>query len=119
MKKHDEIIRKTLQKGMQRLDDEFFAEKIVKQHLSQMVQIAPKPFLNFASLLIGLSFILISIGLILLVKTNNQIFKNIGFSEQHGYILFMLSLLFSICKWVEEFALYQKFSNKHLVFNDP
>jgi uncharacterized Tic20 family protein len=118
MKNQDEIIRKTLQKGMQRLDDELFAEKIVKQHLSQKVHNAPKPFLNFASLIIGLSFILISIGLMLLVKTNNQIFKSIGFSEQHGNILLMLSFLFSIYKWIEEFTIYHKFSNKHLEFNN-
>ena len=117
MKNQDEIIRKTLQKRMQRLDDELFAEKIVKQHLSQKAQIEPKPFFNFASLIIGLSFILISIGLLLLVKTNNQIVRSIGFSEQHGYILFMLSFLFSIYKWIEEFTIYHKFSNKHLVFN--
>lgn len=114
MKNQDEIIKRSLQKRMQRIDDDLFAEKIVKQHLSQKMQISPKPFLNFASLIVGLSFILISIGLILLVKTNNQIFKGIDFNEQHGLILFLLSLFYLIYIWIEEFTLHNKYGSKTL-----
>lgn len=114
MKNQHEIIRKTLQKGMQRIDDDLFADKIVKLHLSQKMQISPRPFLSFASLIIGLSFILISIGLILLVKTNNQILKSIEFNEQHGFILFLLSLFFLIYTWIGEFTIHNKYDSKTL-----
>lgn len=114
MKNHDEIIKKTLQKGMQRLDDKLFAERIIKQHLSQNVQIVPKPFFNFAPLIIGLSFILISTGSLLLITTNNQILKSIGFNEQHGYILFMLSFFFLIYTWIGEFTIHNKYDSKTL-----
>jgi len=93
MKSQDDIIKKTLRKEMQRIDDDLFTDEIIKRHLSQKVPVAPRPFLNFVSMIVGLSFTLLSLGLILLVKTNNRILKSIDFSEQHGYILFFAVFL--------------------------
>jgi hypothetical protein len=111
MKSQDDIIKKTLRKEMQRIDDDLFTDEIIKRHLSQKVPVAPRPFLNFVSMIVGLSFTLLSLGLILLVKTNNRILKSIDFSEQHGYILFLLSFFFLIYKWLDDLTLKHTLTN--------
>jgi hypothetical protein len=105
MKKSEDIIKNSLRKDMQRINDDSFTDRIIEMHLSQERHVGYRPFLNFASLIIGISSVLISIGLILLVRVNNQLLINsIDFSEQHGLILLSLSFIFLIYRWIEEFT---------------
>lgn len=106
MKEQDDLIRKSLQKSMPRIDDALFTDRIVAQHLAQRKHASPKPFFNFAQLIVGLAFVIFSVGLLLLLKTNNPIIESIQLKEQHGLILFLLSLIYLIYKWLEEFVMY-------------
>lgn len=103
MKEFDDIIKKALLKNMQSIDDDSFTENIVNDHLSKNLKIKYNPFLNFASLIIGLSFVFISIGLILLIRYNGLFIETIELNERHGLILLALSFVFLIYKWLEDF----------------
>jgi len=104
MKEFDENIKNALLKHIPKIDDDSFTENIVKEHLSRKLEIKYKPFLNFASLIIGLSFVFISIGLILLIRYNGLFIEIIDINEQHGLILFALSFVFLIYKWLEDYS---------------
>jgi predicted neutral ceramidase superfamily lipid hydrolase len=103
MKEFDDIIKNALLKNMQRINDDSFTENIIKDHLSKKTKIKYKPFLNFVSLIIGLSFVFISIGFILLIRNNFLNVETIELNEQHGLILFALSFVFLIYKWLEDY----------------
>ncbi len=96
MKNSDDFIRVSLRKGMQKIDDDSFTDRIVEMHLSKKGQSEFKPFLNFGSLIIGISSLIISIGLILSIRISDQLLKSINLSEQDCFILFLLSLIFLI-----------------------
>jgi cytochrome c biogenesis protein CcdA len=102
MKKIDSILKDNLKNNIQRIEDDNFTERIVEKHLSKGKRTANRPFLNFASFIIGISAVLLSIGLVILFKTENIVIDYIIFKEQHGMILILISLLFLIYKWIEE-----------------
>jgi hypothetical protein len=105
MKAFDDQIRKALQKNMLRIDDESFTERIIKDHLSGKVVIQSKPFINFKSLVIGISLVIVSIGLIWFIGNTNLKFGTTVLNELHGLIIFSISILFLIFKWLEELFL--------------
>lgn len=101
MKRQDDFIKKNLQSHMQRIDDDSFTDKIIEMHLAKKQNIRYKPFINFLSLIIGVSSVIICIGLILLIRENITAFEKIKLNEDHGLILLSVSLIFLIYKWLE------------------
>jgi uncharacterized membrane protein YkgB len=104
MRAKDEIIKKTLKSNIQQIDDNYFTKRIVENHLVKNQIVKHRPFINFFSLIIGLSAVIISIGLVLLIKQNNDWIREIGLTENHGLIILTLSFIFLIYKWIEEFT---------------
>ena len=109
MKVFDDQIREALQKNMRRIDDESFTERIIKDHLSRKVFIKRRPFINFKLLVIGISLVIVSIGLIWLSGNMNLKFGTIELKELHGLIIFTISILFLVFKWMEELFLPKTF----------
>lgn len=104
MKTKDEIIKRALKSNIQQIDDQSFTIGIVENYLVKRQIVKHRPFINFFSLIIGLSAVIISIGLVLLIKQNNDWIREIGLTENHGLIILTLSFIFLIYKWVEEFT---------------
>ena len=104
MKENNDYIKRALQSKMRRIDDDSFTRKIIDVHLIKNQSIKNKPFINFKSLIIGLSAVILSIGLFLLIRQNSEWISGIGLTENHGLILFVLSIIFLIYKWIEEFT---------------
>lgn len=104
MQEIDKNIKSALQAKVQQIDDDSFTEKIVVAHLAKKQDIKYKPFFNFLSLIIGLTSILLSIGLVLLLKQNQSWFSDVGMAEQHGLILILLSVIYLMYKFMEEFT---------------
>ena len=103
MKKSEKIISDSLKENMHKIEDDSFTERIIQLHLSSLKNPVYKPFLNFGSLIIGISSVIISIGLILLMRTNILSADYFVFKEQYGLILLMISLIFLISNWIEYF----------------
>jgi len=103
MKESEKIISGSLRKNMHKIEDNLFTERIVKMHLSRQQNPVYKPFLNFGSLIIGISSVIISIGLILLMRTKILSVDYFIFKEQYGLILLIISLIFLISNWIEYF----------------
>ena len=104
MKENDNIIKKTLQSNIQRIDDDSFTKSIIEKHLAKKQVIKNRPFINFMSLIIGLSSVIISIGFVLLIRQNCERINGMNLTENHGLILLALSIIFLIYKWVEEYT---------------
>jgi hypothetical protein len=103
MKKSDKILYDLLKKNMQIIEDDTFTERIIKIHLSRQKKPVHKPFLNFNLLIIGISLVIISIGLSLSSITNTILIKDFNFTEQHSWILLSISLIFLISVWIMNF----------------
>lgn len=101
MEESEKIISDSLKKNMHKIEDDSFTERIVKLHLSSLKNPVYKPFLNFGSLIIGISSVIISIGLILLIRTKNLSVDYFAIKEQYGLILLIISLIFLISNWIE------------------
>jgi len=101
MEESEKIISDVLKKNMYKIEDDSFTERIIKLHLSNLKNPAIKPFLNFGSLIIGISSVIISIGLILLLRTKLLSDYHFVFKEQYGLILLMISLIFLVSNWIE------------------
>jgi hypothetical protein len=101
MKESEKFISDTLKKNMYKIDDDSFTERIVKTHISRQKNPIYKPFLNFGSLIAGISSVIISIGLILLMRTKILSFDYFVYKEQYGLILLIISLIFLISSWIE------------------
>jgi len=97
-------IKKALQSRMQQIDDNSFTKKIVDLHLANKQEIICRPFVNFLSLIIGLSSLLFNIGLVLFLKQNYKWINEIGLTEQHGLLLIAISIIFLIYKFIEEYT---------------
>lgn len=104
MQEINDNIKKALQSKIQRIDDDSFTKKIVDIHLANKQDIKYRPFINFLSLIIGLSFLLVSIGLVFVLRHNYNWINGIGITEQHGLILIVMSIVFLIYKLIEEFT---------------
>ncbi len=109
MQANDHIIRKTLKKKMHRIDDDSFTQSIVNTHLERTAATAPKPFVNFLSLIVGLSVFIASIGLVLLMQYNGEWIYKTGLTVHHGIMIIIISLLFVVYKWLEEVVVSRKF----------
>jgi hypothetical protein len=103
MKANDNIIKKALQSRQQRIEDDSFSKRIVEIHLVKKQIIKNRPFVNFKSLIIGLSSVILSAGFVLIIRQNNDWIKEIGLTENHGLLILILSFMFLINKWIEEF----------------
>ena len=55
-------------------------------------------------MIIGLSSVFLNIGLVVLIRQNNNWINEIGITENHGLIILTLSLIFLIYKLIEEFT---------------
>lgn len=104
MNKSDKILSDLFKKNMQKIEDDSFTERIINLHLSKQKRPFYKPFKNFDLIIIGISSVLISIGLISSLITNTVLIKNLVFTEQHGLILLLISLIFLISVWIENFV---------------
>lgn len=104
MKTNDDDIKKALQYKIQRIDDDSFTNNIVAKHLADRKIINNNTFINFLPMIIGLSTIILSVGFVLLVRQNNDTIKEIGFTENHGFIILTTSIIFLIYKILEEFT---------------
>lgn len=104
MKKENGNIKEALQFKLNKLNDDSFTDKIIKLHLTSRKVKTKKPFLNFIPLIAGLSAVIMSIGFVILLKQNNQFLNEIGFTERHGFIIFTLSIIYLIYKWIDEFT---------------
>jgi cytochrome c biogenesis protein CcdA len=113
MKKSDKILNDLFKKNMQKIEDDSFTERIINIHLSRQKKPIYKPFLNFDLIIIGISSVFISIGLIFSIITKTILVENFVFTEQYGLILLLISLIFLISVWIENFiAPKNRVSNK-------
>jgi len=110
MKEPEQIIRDILRENMKRVEDESFTENVIRQYLSKRRIKASGHFFNFASLIIGVSLVLISLGLVFIFRTETIVIENDILNERHGMILFSIALLFIIYKFLEEYIVISKFS---------
>jgi hypothetical protein len=101
MEESEKIISDVLIKNMHKIKDDSFTERIIKLHLSSLKNPVIKPFLNFGSLIIGISSVIFSIGLILLMRTKLLSDYHFVFNEQYGLILLIISLIFLVSNWIE------------------
>jgi uncharacterized membrane protein len=108
MKEPDKIIRESFEKNMQKIEDGSFTERILKTHLSRQRIHILKPFRNLGPLLIGFSSVITSTGLVILFKTSNILIDNFEFKEQYGLILLLISLIFLISNWIDNFIAPKK-----------
>jgi hypothetical protein len=104
MSDNDVMIKRTLQSNMQQVDDDSFTERIVELHLAKRPGNVNRSFSNFISLIIGISSVIASIGLVLIIRQNNNWISQSGITETHGLILIILSIVFLIYKALEEFT---------------
>jgi cytochrome c biogenesis protein CcdA len=102
MKKSDKILSELLKKNILEIDDDSFTRRIVNIHLSTRKKTSYKPFLNFNILIVGISSVLISIGLVLSIITKTEAIENLVFKEQYGIVILIISLLFLIYFWVDD-----------------
>ena len=104
MKTIDDNIKKALQDNIQRIDDNLFTDRILAKHLADKKIIKNSVFMNFLPMIIGLSTVILSIGLVVLMRQNNNWINEIGFTENHGMIILTISIIFLIYKLIEEFT---------------
>jgi hypothetical protein len=104
MQELNEQIKKALQSNLHKIDDDFFTRRIVDKHLANKQNKKYLPFVNFFSLIIGLSFLLASIGLVFVLRQGYDWMSGISVTEQHGLILIALSIIFLTYKSLEEFT---------------
>jgi predicted neutral ceramidase superfamily lipid hydrolase len=104
MQEVNDNIKKALQYKIQRIDDDSFTRRIVDTHLAKKQVVRRRPFINFLSFVIGLSSLLFSIGLVILIRLNYDLINGLGITEQHGLILASISIIFLIYKLIEEFT---------------
>ncbi len=100
----DNDIKKVLQDNIQRIDDSSFTDRILAKHLADKEIIKNSVFLNFLPMIIGLSTVILSIGLVVLIRQNNDWINEIGFTENHGLIILTISIIYLIYKLMEEFT---------------
>jgi hypothetical protein len=103
MEKSDKLIKDLLKMNMQKIEDVSFNEIIINCHFNRQKKSIFKPFLNFGSLIFGISSVIISIGLILMTKTDIFLDDYFVFKEQYGLILLIVALIFLISNWIENF----------------
>ena len=104
MKTIDNDIKIVLQNNIQRIDDNSFTDRILAKHLADKKIIKNSVFMNFLPMIIGLSTVILSIGLVVLIRQNNAWIHDIGFTENHGLIILTISIIFLIYKLIEEFT---------------
>jgi hypothetical protein len=104
MKTIENDIKKVLQDNLQQIDDNSFTDRILAKHLADKKIIKNSVFLNFLPMIIGLSTVILSIGLVVFIRQNNHWIKEIGFTENHGLIVLLTSIIFLIFKILEEFT---------------
>lgn len=102
MNTSDNDIKKALQDNLERIEDNAFTSKIVASHLGNKKVLMNRTFTNFLSMIIGLSIVSLSIGLVLLIRLNPTWIENIGLTENHGLIILTLGIIFLIYKLMEE-----------------
>ena len=102
MKTSDRDIKKALQDNLKRIEDKSFTDKVVSNHLANRKIIKSLTFINFLPMIIGLSIVIINIGLIILVKQNNVWIKEVGITENNGLIILIMTIIFLIYKLMEE-----------------
>lgn len=113
MKTNDDFIKNALKKNVQRIDDNSFTERIVQTHLAKKQIVLQRPFVNFMSLIIGLSAVVLSFGIVLLIRYNGDWIQKIGLTEQHGLLILALSFVFLIYNWMEELILITHCNRSH------
>ena len=104
----DDMIRESLERNMQSMEDDSFTEEVVRLHLERIRKQVPKPFFNFASLLTGMAMVFTSIGISLLILTGKIDLPGIKLTAKDGLILLFLSLLYLIYKWLEDIILQKR-----------
>jgi|LSQX01.1.fsa_nt_gb predicted neutral ceramidase superfamily lipid hydrolase len=104
MKTIDDDIKKVLQDNIQRINDNSFTDRILTKHLADKKSIKNSVFMNFLPMIIGLSTLILGIGLVALIRQNNDWINEIGFTENHGLIILTISIIFLIYKLIEEFT---------------
>jgi hypothetical protein len=92
MKEKDKIIRETLLSKMEKIEDERFTERVVHLYLQSKSGLVKKTSFDFISLIIGLIFTAISIGLGVLVTADIKI----GLTMQEVGILCLISVTYLI-----------------------
>jgi hypothetical protein len=104
MNKNDRILSDLIKKSMYRIEDESFTKDILRMHLSRQKKSTYKPFPNFGLLITGISSVIISIGLIISVKTKTELIKGFVLTEEYGLVLLVISLVFLVSVWMESFT---------------
>ena len=104
MKDFDDAIKQTLQSKIQRIDDDSFTKRIVDIHLVNKQAVEYKPFANFLSIVIGLSSLIISLGLVYVLKQNYDWLNGIDINVDDGLILVLISIMFLAFKLADEIS---------------
>jgi cytochrome c biogenesis protein CcdA len=98
MNRQNETIKKILKSRMVSLDDEQFTDRIIDSYLKSKRSIERKVLFDSRSLILGIIFSIGSIGLGLIISSDIEI----GLNMQHAAILFSLSVIFLIIKFIGE-----------------
>ena len=98
MNQQDKIIKEALQSNLIKLDDEMFTEKIVNMHLDKKAKSENTNKFDFISLILGLVFILVSLGLEFLISTH--VIQ--GLTIEHSMILLSSAVVFLIFRLLNE-----------------
>ena len=94
MKINDDDIKKALQHNIQCIEDNSFTNIIVEKHLADKKKIKNSSFINFLPMVMGLSTVFLSIGLVVFIKQNNDWINEIGFTENHGLLVLVISVIY-------------------------
>ena len=102
MDTRDNDIKKALQDNLERIEDDSFTDNIVTNHLAMKMCHRKVTFMNFLPMIIALSSVFMSFGLVLLFRIYQDEIKDIGLKENYGLIILTISIIFLIYKWMEE-----------------
>ena len=105
MKNIDYKIKQSLQSKLQPIDDNSFTKNIINIHLAKKPIVKYSLFGNFLPLIIGMYFLLISIGLVFALEQGYQWIKVTGINIEEGLLLVLISMIFLLFKIVDEFII--------------
>jgi hypothetical protein len=114
MKKEDSILSDRLKKIMFRIDDASFTQGIIRRHLTEQKKIDYKPFPGFGLLITGISAVIVSMGLILSIKTKTELIKGFAMTDEYGLVMLVVSLIFLVSVWMDSFIITQNHTRANI-----
>lgn len=101
MQEIDNNIKQALKTNLQRIDDVNFTKNIVDSFLAKKQIAINKPVFDLSSFVIGLSMLIGSIGLVIVLMQNYDWMKIIDIKVEDGLLLVVISSVFLIYKMLD------------------